>query len=40
MYFKFTADNGLKTIEKTTNLYLTFRENNVIKKHKLEPAIN
>ena len=26
--------------EKTTNLYLTLRENHMIKKHKFEPTIN
>ena len=39
MHFKFTADNGLKTIEKTTKLYLTLPKNYVTKKHKREPAI-
>ena len=39
MHFKFIADNGLSTIEKTTKLYLTLRKNHMTEKHKLEPAI-
>ena len=37
MDFKFTADNGLKTIDKTTQLYLTIREIPMTEKHKLDP---
>ena len=41
MHFKFTSDNGLQTIaKKSTNLWLTLGEIHMIKKHKLEPAIN
>ena len=39
MHFKFTTDNRLKSIEKTTKLYLTLRKNHMTEKHKLEPAI-
>ena len=41
MYFKFTSDNGLKTIaKKSTNLYLILGENHMTEKHKLEPTID
>ena len=39
MDFKFTADDGPYTIEKTTELYLTLWKNHTTKKHKLEAAI-
>ena len=40
MHFQFTAYNGLYTIETTTNLYVTLRENQMTLKHKLGPEIN
>ena len=41
MHFKFTSDNGLYTIaKKSTNLWLTLGDIHMIKKIKLEPAIN
>ena len=41
MHFKFTSDNGLETIaKKSTNLYLTLRENRMTGKHNLELAIS
>ena len=40
MHFKFTADNELLTIEKTTNLYVTLRETYMTEKHKLDTEID
>ena len=41
MHFKFTSDNGLKTIaKKSTNPDLTLGENHMTEKDTLEAAIN